>query len=91
MEIGRRAASSGDELTDAAFVDAHTAVHPVDLATVRLGERQQRRDLILGRGMVFFSEALAMHRVRMRRLRREGQRYPSAFSASDLEAARSAL
>jgi hypothetical protein len=29
-----------DELTDAALVNTHTAVHPVDFATILAGKRQ---------------------------------------------------
>src|SRR5271154_5701644 len=74
MEIGWRASPRiGDEFADATLIDAHAAIHPVDLAALRCGEREQGRDLILGRGMVFFGEVLAVHRVRMRRLPSESQ------------------
>src|SRR4030095_10497337 len=74
MEIGWRAPPRfGHKLTHAAFVNTHTAVYPVDLATVLRGKRQQGRDLVLGCGVVFFGDVLAVHRVRMRHLLSESQ------------------
>src|SRR5271169_6737482 len=74
MEIGWRTPPRvSDKLAHAAFVDAHPAVHPVDLAAVLRGKRQQGDDLILGRGVVFFGDVLAVHRIRMWHLLGESQ------------------
>src|SRR5438132_7040207 len=85
MEIGWRAPPRvGYELAHATFVNTHAAVHPIDPATILRGKRQQGSDLILGRGVVFFGNVLAVHRVRMRRLLGKSQA-GSAFEGEHVD------
>src|SRR5262249_16950414 len=57
MEVGRGSAPrAGHELPHPALVDAHSAVHPVDLAAPLGSEREQRGDLVLRGGVILLGQ-----------------------------------
>src|SRR5437773_6867435 len=74
VEVCRRAAPRArHELVDAALVDTHATVDPVQLATALFGSCEQGRDLILRGGAILLGHILAVDRVRVRRLPHERQ------------------
>src|SRR5215831_1415157 len=80
-EIGGRAAPhTWNGIGGAAFVDAETAIHPVDLTAILFRLAHQGSDRVFRDEMVLLLDTAAMHRVCMRRLRSEGLQYRPLIS-----------
>src|SRR5215472_17581629 len=75
-EIGGGATPhAGNGIGGAPFVNAETAIHPVDLPAILFRLAHQRSDRVLRDEMVLLLDAAAMHRVGMRRLSGKGLQY----------------